>query len=118
MELLEKSILNLNLSKYPNNLEIRHICEEELLSSALIHMLTTIFDKDRNMENTVCLHILCALFSLMHKSKIIKSKDDVMGVLSQSKDSTILFEAHQLEAKTTDSQTAEMRWKLKQEQQA
>ena len=82
VELLEKSILNLNLSKYPSNLEVRHICEEELLSSALIHMLTTIFDKDKNMENTVCLHILCALFSLMHKSKIVKSKEDVINLLT------------------------------------
>lgn len=74
VELLEKSILNLNLEHYPNNLEVRHICEEDFLTSALIHMLTTIFDKDKNMENTVCLHILCALFNVMNKSKIEKSK--------------------------------------------
>lgn len=113
--MLEKSILNLNLSKYPNNLEVRHICEEELLSSALIHMLTTIFDKDKNMENTVCLHILCALFSLMHKSKIIKTKADVMSILSQSKDSTILFEANQREEKVSDPESNEKMWKLKED---
>ena len=114
--MLEKSILNLNLSKYPNNLEVRHICEEELLSSALIHMLTTIFDKDKNMENTVCLHILCALFSLMHKSKIIKTKAEVMSILSQSKDSTILFEANQREEKVSDPESNEKMWKLKEDQ--
>ena len=57
-------------------------------------MLTTIFDKDKNMENTVCLHILCALFSLMHKSKIVKTREEVMSIMNQAKDSTILFEAN------------------------
>lgn len=94
VELLEKSILNLNLNNYPNNLEVRHICEEEFLSSALINMLMTIFDRDKNMENTVCLHILCALYNLMKKSRIEKTKEDVMAILTQLKDSTILFEAN------------------------
>ena len=102
MELLEKSLLNLNLIHYPNNLEVRHICEEEFLSSALICMLMTIFDKDRNMENTVCLHILCSLFNLMSKSKITKPKEEVMQILNKSKDSTILFEANSLTDKTLD----------------
>jgi len=101
-ELLEKSILNLNLNHYPNNLEITHICEAELLSSALIHMLLTIYDNDKNMENTVCLHILCALFNLKSKSKIEKSTEDVMHILTQTKDSTILFEANQQDDKIDD----------------
>jgi hypothetical protein len=84
VELLEKSILNLNLNKYPNNLDVRHICEEELLSSALIHMLTTIFDKDKGMENTLCLHILCALFNLMNRSKIDGKREDVMRMDQKS----------------------------------
>ena len=104
MELLEKSILNLNLINYPNNLEIRHICEEEYLSSALIYMLMTIFDRDKNMENTVCLHILCALYNLMKRSMSKKqmegSKEEVMKILTQLKDSTIIFEANQLDEKT------------------
>lgn len=99
VELLEKSLLNLNLDHYPNNLEIRHICEEEILTSALICMLMTIFDKDKNMENTVCLHILCALFGLMNKSSIHKSKEEIIEVLRKSKDSTMLFEAHTLEGR-------------------
>lgn len=107
VELLEKSLLNLNLDNYPHNLEVRHICEEEFLTSALICMLMTIFDKDKNMENTVCLHILCSLFNLMNKSKIHKSKDEVMALLRQSKDSTILFEANCLEDKTTNSSDKE-----------
>ena len=65
-------------------------------------MLLTIFDKDKNMENTVCLHILCALFNLMNKSKIIKTKEDVMQIINQGGDSTILFEANQLDEKTDD----------------
>jgi hypothetical protein len=78
-------------------LEVRHICEEEFLTSALIHILTTIFDKDKNMENTICLHILCALFNVMNKSKIIKSKEDVTSIINRNKDSTIIFEANQLD---------------------
>jgi len=45
-------------------------------------MLMTIFDKDKNMENTVCLHILCAMFNLMNKSKINKTREEVMKVLA------------------------------------
>lgn len=101
VELLEKSLLNLNLDHYGRNLEVRHICEEEFLTSALICMLMTIFDKDKNMENTICLHILCALFNLMNKSKIKKTREEVMNVLAQCRDSTILFEANGLDDKTT-----------------
>ena len=90
----------MNLNNYPNNLEVRHICEEEYLSSALIYMLMTIFDRDKNMENTVCLHILCALYNLMKKSKIGGTKEEVMTILTRLKDSTILFEANQLDEKT------------------
>jgi hypothetical protein len=58
-------------------------------------MLTTIFDKDKNMENTVCLHVLFALFNLMNKSKLKKTKEEVMNIMShQSKDAAILFEAN------------------------
>lgn len=46
VELLEKAILNLNLSKYPDVLSVRQICEQEFLSSALIHLLTTLFDEE------------------------------------------------------------------------
>ena len=40
VELLEKAILNLNLTKYTYAEQVRHIAEEEYLSSALIHLLT------------------------------------------------------------------------------
>jgi len=88
------------LSRYPHNLEVRHICEEEFLTSALICMLMTIFDKDKNMENTVCLHILCSLFNLMNKSKHSKTKEEVMTIMALTKNSTSLFEANQLTDKT------------------
>lgn len=45
-------------------------------------MLMTIFDRDKNMENTVCLHILCALYNLMKKSKIEGTKEEVMKILT------------------------------------
>ena len=81
-------------------------------------MLTTIFDKDKNMENTVCLHVLCALFNLMNRSKIEKTKEDVVNLLTKhSRDSTILFEANQLVEKTTDQEVIEQRQKEKEAQQ-
>ena len=40
VELLEKAILNLDLTKYPDSQSVRMICEEEFLSSALIYLLT------------------------------------------------------------------------------
>lgn len=97
LELLEKALLNLNLNHFPKNLEVRHICEEGFLTSALICMLMTIFDNDKNMENTVCLHILCSLFTLMNKSKVTKTKEEVSQLLSSAKDSTILFEIHSID---------------------
>lgn len=48
-ELLEKVLLNLDLSRYKNILEVRHICESEYLTSALIHILTNLFDKDNEV---------------------------------------------------------------------
>ena len=51
LELLEKVLLNLNLSKYKNILEVRHICETEFLTSALIHILTNLFDNDDEVRH-------------------------------------------------------------------
>lgn len=50
LELLEKILLNLNLSKYKDILEVRHICETEFLTSALIHILTNLFDNDNEVR--------------------------------------------------------------------
>ena len=49
-EILEKALLNLDLSRYRNILEVRHICETEFLTSALIHILTNLFDKDSEVN--------------------------------------------------------------------
>jgi hypothetical protein len=49
-ELLEKVLLNIDLSKYQSILEVRHICETEFLTSALIHILTNLFDKDSEVR--------------------------------------------------------------------
>ena len=49
MELLEKIMLNLNLAKYKNILEVRQICETDFLTSALIHILTNLFDNDEEI---------------------------------------------------------------------
>ena len=72
-------------------------------------MLMTIYDRDMNMENTVCLHILFALFNLMNKSKLVKTKEDVMSLITQSRDSTILFEANQLDEKLADKESQDKR---------
>ena len=80
VELLEKAILNLNLSKYPNVVQVRHICEEEFLSSALIHLLTTLFDDDKDTNTAVCISILCSLFNLMMRCKVDMTKEDVLNL--------------------------------------
>ena len=80
VELLEKAILNLNLSKYPDAVKVRHICEEEFLSSALIHLLTTIFDDDKENSSAVCISILCSLFNLMMRCKQEMTKSDILNL--------------------------------------
>jgi hypothetical protein len=50
VDLLEKSLLNVDLASYNNILEIRHICETEFMTSALIHILTNIFDKENDVS--------------------------------------------------------------------
>ena len=77
LELLEKILLNLNLSKYKDILEVRHICETEFLTSALIHILTNLFDNDNEVRrysfsNLIILeHRLFATFmlTLQHDDK-------------------------------------------------
>ena len=78
MELLEKAILNLNLGKYSQNAEVRIICEEEFLSSAMIHMVTT--DESQN-DLTACLSILCSLFNLLMRASHKKTAKDVQSLL-------------------------------------
>jgi hypothetical protein len=56
VELLEKAILNLDLKKFPGIEKVRHICEEEFLSSALIHLLTTLFDGERDQDVSIQLY--------------------------------------------------------------
>lgn len=58
VELLEKAILNLDLKKFPGVEKVRHICEEEFLSSALIHLLTTLFDGERDQDVSIQLYDL------------------------------------------------------------
>ena len=77
---LEKAILNLNLSKYPNVVQVRHICEEEFLSSALIHLLTTLFDDEKDTNTAVCISILCSLFNLMMRCKVEMTKEAVLNL--------------------------------------
>jgi hypothetical protein len=48
-DLLEKAILNIDLNSCPNILEVRHVCETEYLTSALIHILTNLFDADNEV---------------------------------------------------------------------
>ena len=69
LELLEKILLNLNLSKYKDILEVRHICETEFLTSALIHILTNLFDNDNEVRplfsNLFLEHCLFTTFMLI-----------------------------------------------------
>lgn len=81
VELLEKAILNLDLKKFPGVEKVRHICEEEFLSSALIHLLTTLFDGERDQDIAICLSILCSLFNLMTRSTVTKTKRELRSLL-------------------------------------
>ena len=74
IQLLEQAILNLELTKYPGIEEARFICEEEQLSSAYIHVLTTIFNDEKESDSTTCLSILCSLFNIMMRAKHKKTK--------------------------------------------
>jgi len=68
LELLEKAILNFDLTSFPNTKAIRKICEEELLTSAIIHLNNTMFQNEvENNEANVCLSILCSLYNLMER---------------------------------------------------
>ena len=58
------------------------ICEEESLSSALIHVLTTIFKDEKESDSTTCLSILCALFNIMMRSKTKRTEADVQNLLT------------------------------------
>lgn len=85
IELLEKAILNLNLSRYPNVVSVRHICEEEFLSSALIHLKTTQYDEERGGDDggggsAICISILSSLYNLMNKCQVEKSLQDVLNL--------------------------------------
>jgi hypothetical protein len=79
--MLEQALLNLNLSKYPKKEDIRQICDEELLSSALIHVLTTIFQDENESDSTACLSILCSLFNIMQRAKKDKDSKDIQQLL-------------------------------------
>lgn len=78
LELLEKAILNLNLHGYRNFADIKVMCEEEFLSSALIHLQTIEENAD---DSTSCLSILCSLFNLMMRAKHKKTQKDVQSLL-------------------------------------
>ena len=69
------------------------------------------------MENAVCLQILNKLYQVMARSKDEKNKADVMSIL-QYQDSTVLFEANQLEDKILDAAEKERRMVEKEKQQA
>lgn len=66
------------MTKYPHAVQVRHTCEEGYLSSALIHLLTTLFDDDKSNDASVCISILCSLFNMMMRNQKIKVRDDVM----------------------------------------
>ena len=110
MELLEKAILNLNLSKYPYAVQVRHICEEEFLSSALIHLLTTLFDDERETDAAICISILCSLFNLMMRSKLEKTQEEIVTLPKYvEKQGTSIFQSRNFkpELSVTGDSTAE-----------
>jgi len=79
VELLEKAILNLDLKKFPGVEKVRHICEEEFLSSALIHLLTTLFDGERDQDVSIQLYDLLDRHLSEHSLLLIQLDDPQHG---------------------------------------
>jgi hypothetical protein len=81
VELLEKAILNFDLTTFPNTLDIKKICEEELLTSAIIHLMNTIFDDTReNSAANVCMSILCSIFNLMERCQTVVTRAEILSL--------------------------------------
>ena len=93
--MLEKAILNFDLSTFPNTLDVRKICEEELLTSAIIHLMNTIFDDTKeNSEANVCLSILCSLYNLMERCKVTVTREEIASLPSfTNEQGTAIFDA-------------------------
>lgn len=79
VELLEKAILNLDLKKFPGVEKVRHICEEEFLSSALIHLLTTLFDGERDQDVSIQLYDFLDRHLSEHSLLLIQLDDPQHG---------------------------------------
>ena len=59
--------------------EVRLVCEEEQLSSALVHIMNTILTSEED-KNTACLSILISLFNMMKKSSTTKSAREIQNL--------------------------------------
>jgi hypothetical protein len=69
-------LLSVDLTRSSVIDEVRHLCEEELLSSAFIHIMNTILASEED-KNTACLSILISLFNIMIKGAQTASVDEV-----------------------------------------
>jgi len=49
-DLYEKSIMNLNMGSFSAALEVLHVCESNFLTSGMLYMLTTMYDKDEEVS--------------------------------------------------------------------
>ena len=91
-QVLEQVLLNIDLRGSPLIYEVRALCEEEQLSSALIHILNTLLTSEEDLF-TSCMSILISLFNMMVKAKHKKSQQEVLQMLDYlEKYPTSLFE--------------------------
>lgn len=84
---------------------MRHICEEEYLSSALIHLLTTLFDDETSNDAAICISILCSLFNMMMRNKSEKSRDELLKLPEyMESQGTSIFETQTFNQKLSAAQ--------------
>lgn len=73
-------LLSIDLSGSPLIYEVRALCEEEQLSSALIHILNTLLTSEEDLF-TSCMSILISLYNMMVKARHHKSQREVLQML-------------------------------------
>jgi hypothetical protein len=60
---------------------VKKICEEQLLTSAIIHLMNTIFDDTReNSAANVCMSILCSIFNILERCDVIVTREEILSL--------------------------------------
>ena len=71
-QVLEQVLVSVDMTRSQVIDEVRLLCEDKQLSSALVHIMKTILTSEED-KNTACLSILIGLFNMMKKSQTVAS---------------------------------------------